>query len=140
MRYATPILTFATLAVGQPTTQPAPLKPVAVTASAAESKAAGGVGDFPARKTVDGDLAAASSWRAEVRDEKAGQWIQYDLGDAKAIAAVRIAFVKGEERVYRFTIELSADGKDWQPAFTGGSSGKDKGFETFTLVPATARY
>lgn len=114
--------------------------PVAVSASAAESKAAGGFADFPAEKTIDGDLSANSSWRAEVTDETAGQWIQYDLGSAKTVSEVRIAFVKGEERAYRFDIEVSADGEKWTTAFTGKSSGTAKGFEAFKLAAETARY
>lgn len=116
------------------------VKPVAVTASAQESKAAGGFGDFPPEKTIDGDLAANSSWRAEIKDEKVGQWIQYDLGATARVTAVQLAFVKGNERVYRFDVELSEDGKTWAAVFSGKSSGKDKGFETFDLKPTSGRY
>lgn len=119
--------------------EPTTIKVAGVTASAAESKAAGGVGDFPAEKTIDGVLTPASSWRAEVKDAKAGAWIQYDLGSAKAVGAVRIMFFSGESRSYRFDLELSEDGQKWTTVFSGQSSGKDKGFETFKAA-GTARY
>lgn len=118
----------------------APLKPAQISASAFESKAAGGFADFTPEKTVDGDLSANSSWRAEVKDDQSGQWIQYDLGAVKRIASVRLAFVKGEERVYRFDIELSEDGQKWTTAFSGKSGGKEKGFEEFKLSSRAARY
>jgi hypothetical protein len=136
------VLTIALLTSSlsaEPTTQPAPVKPVAVTASAAESKAAGGFGDFPADKATDGDLSPNSSWRAEVHDEKLGQWIRFDLGEIRKIAAVRIAFVKGDERIYRFAIDYSTDGENWTSHPTQ-SSGTAKGFEDFTILPGDARY
>jgi hypothetical protein len=119
---------------------PAVVKPVAVSASAHESKAAGGFADFPPEKTVDGDLAAASSWRAEIKDPAEGQWIQYDLGAETRVGGVRLVFVKGDERVYRFAIELSVDGENWTTTISTSSSGKDKSFESFRFDPAPARY
>jgi hypothetical protein len=131
-------LLISTVSAG-PATQPGPIKPAAVTASAAESKAAGGFGDFPADKTVDGDLSPASSWRAEIQDEKLGQWIQYDLGRVQKIGTVRIAFLKGDERVYRFEVDYSTDGENWT-SHPNQSSGKAKGFEDFSVLPGNARY
>ena len=117
-----------------------PVKAAAVTASDFESKAHGGFGDFLPGNTVDGNLAAASSWRAEIKDPDKGQWIQYDLGAEKKLECVKIAFLSGNKRIYRFKIEGSADGGNWTEIFSGSSSGRTAEFETFDAGGASARY
>jgi hypothetical protein len=116
-----------------------PVKAAAVTSSDFESKAHGGFGDFLPGNTVDGNLAAASSWRAEIKDPDKGQWIQYDLGAEKKLDSVQIAFLSGSKRIYRFKIEGSTDGEKWTEIFSGTSSGQPE-FETFDAGGASARY
>ena len=114
-------------------------KTVEVTASAWESKAHGGFADFPPELTLDGKLEAKSSWRADGK----GQWIQYDLGAAKPLAEVRIAFVSGNKRSYTIDILVSKTGeeKDWTTvAEKAASSGKTAEYEPFKLNGAEARY
>lgn len=115
------------------------VKAAAVTASAFESKAHGGFGDFPPENTVDGKLIADSSWRAEVNDPDKGQWIQYDLGAEKKLDSIKIMFLSGSKRIYRFRIEGSADGETWIGIFSGTSAGQPE-FETFHARGASARY
>jgi len=116
-----------------------PVKAAAVTASDFESKAHGGFGDFLPGNTVDGTLAAASSWRAEIKDPDKGQWIQYDLGAEKQLDNVKITFLSGSKRIYRFKIEGSTDGEKWTEIFSGTSRGQPE-FETFDAGGASARY
>lgn len=116
------------------------VKVAAVTASGFESKAHGGFKDFPPENTVDGKLIADSSWRAEVNDPEKGQWIQYDLGEEKKLECVKIAFVSGHKRIYRFKIEGSADGEKWTELFSGASGGQTAELETFDAGGASARY
>ena len=111
---------------------------ILVAASAWENVAAGGWKDFPPEKTLDGDLSKLSSWRAEAEDH--GQWIRYDLGAVRAITRLRIAFLQGDSRVYRFDIELSADGRRWSKVFSGTNTGATADFETFDLGDRPARY
>ena len=114
-------------------------KAIKVTASAWESKAKGGFADFPPEATLDGDLKPNSSWRADGK----GQWIQYDLGSAKKLSAIKIAFVSGDQRQYTIDILISktGDDKDWTTiAEKAQSTGKTADFETFTLKAAEARY
>lgn len=110
-----------------------------VSASAFESKAHGGFGDFPPGKTLDNDFTPGSSWRVEVQDTGCGEWIQYDLGEVKTVVAVGIAFLSGEKRSYKFKIETSADGKTWGTVFSGASGGAN-GLEPFETGETPARY
>ena len=110
---------------------------IKVTASAWEQKAHGGVGDFSPEATLDGNLKATSSWRAEGK----GQWIQYDLGAVKRLKEIKIAFVSGDSRQYAIDLLVSKTGKDWTTV--GGkvrSSGKTADYEPFKLNEAEARY
>lgn len=113
---------------------------ILVTASSWENVAAGGWRDFPPEKTLDGDLSKLSSWRAEAEDPEHGQWIQYDLGAVHTITRLRIAFLQGDSRVYRFDIELSEDGNRWRKVFSGTNTGTTAEFETFDMGDRPARY
>jgi hypothetical protein len=113
---------------------------IKVTASAYENVAAGGWKDFPPEKTLDKDMAILSSWRAEAEDEHHGQWISYDLGSVRSVSQVRIAFLQGDIRVYRFRIDLSANGAIWTNVFAGESGGKTTDSESFAFDPRPARY
>jgi len=113
---------------------------VAVTASAFENVAAGGWKDFPPEKTVDGDLDKLSSWRAEAEGEHAGQWIQYDLGLVRRVAFLKVAFLQGDSRIYRFDVLLGVDEEQpWTKVFSGESGGR-AGPEVFECDETPARY
>jgi len=113
---------------------------VAVSASAFENVAAGGWKDFPPEKTIDGDLDKLSSWRAEAESGHQGQWIRYDLGSVREVAFLKVAFLEGDSRIYRFDILLSVDGQQpWTKVFSGESGGK-AGFEVFDCDDTPARY
>lgn len=85
-------------------------------------------------KTRDGNL--ATRWSA-FGD---GQWISYDLGEARSVSAVEIAFHRGDRRVVDFDVETSLDGSSWVSVLAGKSSGVTKALETFTFAETDARY
>ena len=114
-------------------------KTIRVTASAWEQKAHGGVADFPPEATLDGNLKATSSWRADGK----GQWIQYDLGSVKRLEEIQIAFLSGDKRQYTLDLLVSKTGaeKDWtMVAEKVRSSGKAADYEPFKLNRAEARF
>ncbi|MEK3883731.1 S-layer homology domain-containing protein [Paenibacillus sp. PL2-23] len=69
-----------------------------------------------------------------------GAWVQYDLGTVSTIGYAGIAFYKGNERSYAFDIQSSNDGITWNTIYTGNSSGKTLGMETFDVDNTDARY
>ncbi len=90
----------------------------AVTASAND-------GNLPAN-VVDGNL--STRWSASGDP----QWIQFNLGGAKRVAFVKIAFYNGAARSSRFDVQTSTDGVTWANARTGVSSnGTSAALETF---------
>lgn len=83
--------------------------------------------NFP-ENTRDGDL--NTRWSA-FGD---GEWIAYDLGKARVVTAVDVAFLSGDVRTSSFDIELSMDGVAWTPVLPGAvSSGSTLAAETFVL-------
>lgn len=73
-------------------------------------------------------------------DTSAGQWIKYDLGSAKPVDEVKIAFYLGNERTTDFQIHTSTDGSSWTQKVNDSSSGNTTGFESFTFASTSARY
>ncbi|MEF2245768.1 S-layer homology domain-containing protein [Paenibacillus sp. IITD108] len=74
-------------------------------------------------------------WSAE-----GDQWIQYDLGGLKKVAALAVAWYQGNIRSSYFQIELSEDGIAWSKVFDGFSSGSSIELELHSFSPVTARY
>ncbi len=109
---------------------------IVVEASDWEQKAHGGWADFPPANTIDGDPTDASSWRVEGE----GEWIQYDLGGRRRLDAIRLAFTKGNERSYAFTVMTSLDGRTWREVYDGRSGGSSDHMEWFDLEDSEARY
>ena len=110
---------------------------IKVTASSWEQKAHGGWGDMPPERSLDGDLKTA--WMAEGD----GEWIQYDFGASQSLVAIKLAFAKGNERVYTFDILASETGEDgsWTPVLNAvKNSGKSLDMETFKFESVQARY
>lgn len=86
------------------------------------------------RNAHDGDL--TTRWSAEGD----GAWLRYDFGSAREFAAVDLAWFRGNERVARFSIEVSSDAQTWQRVYHGQSSGKSTGPERHVFAPQSARY
>ncbi len=110
---------------------------VKVTASTWETKAAGGWGDMPPGRSLDGDMKTA--WMAEGD----GVWIQYDLGSIVPLKSVKLGFSSGDKRVYTFDILVSETGADntWiTVADKAKSNGKSADMETFEFPTAKVRY
>lgn len=87
-----------------------------------------------AENTLDGDY--NTRWSAKGDN----QWIRYYLSQATLIKAVQIAWFRGNERKASFDIQTSSDGLHWIIAFSGSSSGRTTGFETYDILPRSALY
>lgn len=83
---------------------------------------------------ADGDL--ATLWAAEGD----GPWLQFDLGEPKAIGRILVAWHAGAARKARFDLAVSDDGKTWNTVFSGASSGTIADPEPVDMKPVTARY
>jgi hypothetical protein len=116
------------IAHADPAATPGPTLPVAsVTAS-------GDDGDGPAN-TLDGDL--DTRWS----DEGDGVWIDYDLGSARTIGSVALAWYQGDTRVTTFDVQVSGDNSAWTTVLARvKTSGTTTGFETYDFVDTTGRY
>lgn len=87
----------------------------------------------PPPAAVDGKL---STWWAGAG---LGTSLTLDLGSAKQVKQVRIAFHAGDERVYNFEIQSSNDGQGYTSAGWFQSTGMTRSFESFE-VTAPGRY
>src|ERR687898_1824192 len=67
-------------------------------------------------------------------------WIQYDLGESQPICSVDVAWYRGDLRVNRFTISVSNDGINFSPIFSGQSSGKTTGLESYNVPDTIGQY
>ncbi|MBD2845320.1 Ig-like domain-containing protein [Paenibacillus sp. IB182496] len=84
-------------------------------------------------RTLDGDL--GTRWSAF-----GAQWIQYDLGQSRAVGAVSIAYLSGSARQYYFELQASEDGVNWTSLLTTTSSGETEQPELFPVPEVEARY
>ncbi|RKN78813.1 heparin/heparin-sulfate lyase HepB [Paenibacillus ginsengarvi] len=64
---------------------------------------------YDGNNTIDGDLDAESRWSAEGTQE----WIQYDLGTARTVTDLKIAWYSGNIRTSYFDIYVSTDAQSW---------------------------
>ena len=101
---------------------------VAVTASASQTEQ-GNTED----KAIDGNF--STYWGAE-----GDQWIMLDLGKKQTVNSVGIAFIRGNERSFKYEIETSSDGEAWYKAYSGQSSGESLDIEQTYLRQHDARY
>ncbi|HEY7228558.1 MAG TPA: discoidin domain-containing protein [Nitrososphaeraceae archaeon] len=69
-----------------------------------------------------------------------GSWIQLDLGNAKKICSVDIAWYKGNQRQTNFVISTSSDGVAFTNKVTGKSSGITLDPEKYSIPLTHARY
>ena len=56
-----------------------------------------------------------------------------DWGDPTLVEIVSIFWFNGNQRKSRFLIEVSADGQNWEHAYSGTSSGALLGWEDYLL-------
>ena len=69
-----------------------------------------------------------------------GEWAIFDLGEAKDIDAVAMAFWRGDTRNYAYEILVSNDGEAWKSVSKGSSSGKTEGLERVEFAREHARF
>lgn len=69
-----------------------------------------------------------------------GHWLQYDLGKAKTVSGVSIAWYSGISRAYSFSVEVSNDGVSWSKAYSGESTKTTNEQEHYRFKPVKARY
>lgn len=84
-------------------------------------------------KAIDGNL--GTYWGAE-----GDQWIMLDLGEVKTVNSVGIAFIRGNERSFKYDIETSLDGQTWYKAYSGQSSGESLDIEKTYVKQHDAQY
>lgn len=113
---------------------PGPNPPSSGSALAVSTVTASGDDGNVAANTLDHDL--ATRWS----DEGDGVWISYDLGSAKAVGSVDLAWHKGDSREQDFEIQTSVDGKDWTTRFEGTTSGTTLRGQKYDLPDTPARY
>lgn len=82
---------------------------------------------------IDGDY--NTYWGAE-----GDQWLELDLGEVKNLNSVAIAFIRGNERAFKFDIETSLDRESWYRAFSGVSSGESLELEKTYVRQHPVRY
>jgi hypothetical protein len=108
--------------------------PVEITPGASGVSASTSDTNVPAN-AVDGSLATRWSGNGD------GAWIRFDLGGARTVSSVRIAFFSGDIRQSRFDLQVSADGIAWNDLRTGAvSGGTSTQEETFDFTDRAGRY
>jgi len=86
-------------------------------------------GNLP-KNVLDND--PETRWSASGETE----WIGFDFGQPRKVEAVGISFFSGNQRQTSFSIEVSADGKQWREVWKGQSGGQTADVETFKLKSA----
>src|SRR4249919_583468 len=95
--------------------------------------ASGNDGNVP-QNVLDNNL--ATRWSSK----GIGQFITADLGTAKTVCGVVIAWYRGNERISHFVISTSTDGTTFTNRFSGDSSGTTLNSEKYTIPATDARY
>lgn len=101
--------------------------------SALASVRASTAGANPAVNTLDGDL--ETSWSGE-----GDQWIAFDLGAARKLTGIGIAWRAGDKRKYRYAVAVSQDNSAWKTVYAGESSGRTNDIESVLFPAAVGRY
>ena len=139
---------YGTAGAATPTPTPGPRPTVTPTPTATPTSPGGSVEVTPGGSAVtasanDGNLPANSvdndlSTRWSANGD--GQWIQYDLGTARTVTHVRIAFYNGNTRQARFDLQVSSGDGSWSNVITGGlSAGTSTQEQTFDFADTSAR-
>lgn len=115
-------------------TPPAPSETVAVRLPIVAVAASENDGNVEAN-TLDNKL--YTRWSAQGD----GQWVQYDLGEEKAVGYVGVAFYNGTTRTSTFSIEVSGDAQQWTRVLDhAASSGVSNHVQAFEIPDSAARY
>ncbi|OPG02689.1 discoidin domain-containing protein [Microbispora sp. GKU 823] len=89
----------------------------------------------PPRQAVDGDL--TTRWSGQ----GLGANLVLDLGQARTLCGLKIAWHRGDLRWNDFNIYTSTDGANYTVVWAGRSSGSTAGFESYPFAaPVSARY
>ncbi|MBW4717257.1 polysaccharide lyase family 7 protein [Saccharothrix obliqua] len=87
-----------------------------------------------AANVLDGDL--NTRWSAQGD----GAWIRFDLGAAKTVSGLDIAWHKGDTRTALFDVQTSGDGTAWDTRASGVTSRKTSRQERYDIPDTSARY
>ncbi len=90
-------------------------------------------GANPPVNTLDGDL--ETSWSGEGE-----QWISFDLGAARKLTGIGIAWRAGDKRRYRYSVAVSPDNSAWKSVYSGESTGRTNDIETALFPASVGRY
>jgi hypothetical protein len=129
----TEIQVFTQLDTAPSTPEPPVSEPTIAELPITAVRASGDDGNIPAN-TLDGNF--ATRWSANGQ----GQWLELDLGSVHTVSQVAIAWYLGDQREWIFDLEVSSDGINWTPVFSGVSSGTTTDLETFSFSPVAARF
>ena len=69
-----------------------------------------------------------------------GAYIDVDFGTTVLVDYIRVAFLKGDERTFKFSYWISDDGVEWEKMGAKTSSGNTEDLEEFDLNNSTGRY
>jgi unsaturated chondroitin disaccharide hydrolase len=69
-----------------------------------------------------------------------GQWLRLDLGGARPVTSVSVAFCRGDQRAARFDLPASANAVDWTTLARAIASGTTLRPETYDVSDTAARY
>lgn len=86
----------------------------------------------PPEHAIDGD---SKTWWS---NKAVPSWFQVELSQPVVACSVDIAWNKGDERTYDFTVSTSADGQSFTDVYSGKSSGKSLSYETYDLGNPTS--
>lgn len=81
----------------------------------------------PPGEAIDNDL---NTWWA---NQGVPSWLQIDLERPTTLCTVEIAWNKGDERIYEFTISATNDGNTFTDVFNGKSTGKTASYEKYDI-------
>ena len=124
----------------EPSSAPVPVEASEPLAAAACSPltissifANGNDGNVPSN-AIDGNL--NTRWSREgVRS-----YITVDLGSAKTVCGVNVAWYQGNTRRNNFVLSLSTNGSTFRSMLSGQSSGMTNDRESYAFTPKSARY
>lgn len=86
----------------------------------------------PPGEAIDNDL---NTWWA---NKGIPSWLQIDLERPTTLCTVEIAWNKGDERTYEFTIATTSDGNTFTDVFNGKSTGKSQSYEKYDIDNSNA--
>jgi hypothetical protein len=91
-------------------------------------------GTYSGEYTIDQNL--STYWSASGDNAV----IMYDLGSAKPVNKIGIAWYKGDARKAAYEVQTSLDGENWEVMFDGMSSGTTSAMENTVFANSIARY